>query len=192
MKIKSADFTIGAHRARDFVRDDRPQIVFSGRSNVGKSSLINKMLRRNGLARTSSTPGRTRAVNYFLINERFYFVDLPGFGYAKASKKEREAWARLIDGYLQSSGDRILVVLLVDAKIEGSPLDAQAIEYFESLDLPLVVAATKIDRISRNKRARCLSGIAKNLGLSDRVAVVPVSAHTGEGLDDLWKTFELN
>ena len=192
MKIKSAEFVIGAHRARDFVRDDRPQIVFSGRSNVGKSSLINKMLRRNGLARTSSTPGRTRAVNYFLINERFYFVDLPGFGYAKAAKKEREAWARLIDSYLQSSADRILVVLLVDAKIEGSPLDAQAVEYFDSLDLPLVVAATKIDRISRNKRVRCLNGIAKTLGLTDGVSVVPVSAHTGEGLDDLWKTFELN
>ena len=192
MKIKSAEFLLGAHRPSDFVRDDRPQIVFAGRSNVGKSSLINKMLRRNGLARTSSTPGRTRAVNYFLINERFYFVDLPGFGYAKAAKKEREAWARLIDSYLEASEDRILMVLLVDAKIEGSPLDAQAVEYFDSLGLPLVVAATKIDRISRNKRARCLSGIARTLGLTNGVPVVPVSAQTGEGLDSLWKTFELD
>ena len=101
MKVESAEFIRSAHASGDFVRDGRPEIAFVGRSNVGKSSLMNRLLGRKGLARTSSTPGRTRAVNYFLVNRRFYFVDLPGYGYAKAGKEERREWAALVDGYFR-------------------------------------------------------------------------------------------
>src|SRR4029079_16842850 len=128
-KIRSAEYVRSAHSARDLLSDDRPQVAFVGRSNVGKSSLLNALLGRRALARTSSTPGRTQAVNYFLVNERLFFVDLPGYGYAKASKDHRRAWARTLDSYFEAALPEALVVLLIDAKVGGTELDAQACEY---------------------------------------------------------------
>jgi GTP-binding protein len=187
MKVQRAEFVGTAVADEGFLRDDRPQIAFAGRSNVGKSSLINRLLQRKGLARTSSTPGRTRAVNYFLINDRFYFVDLPGYGYAKASKQDRAAWGKLVERYLRSSADRLQVVLLVDGKIAGSPLDSEAFAYFESFGLRPIVAVTKIDRVSRNQRTRCLAEVGRLLGISEADRLVPVSAETGEGIAELWR-----
>ena len=190
VKIKTAELAITAYRTRDFIRDDRPQIAFAGRSNVGKSTLLNRLIGRKALARTSSTPGRTRSVNYFLINGRFYLVDLPGFGYAKAARRDRESWARLIDDYLRQGSPRIDVVILIDAKIR-SPLDTQAVSYFSNLGLGLIVVATKIDRIPRNKRFRCLASIAEHLRLSEESGIVPVSAQTGEGIKELWSRLNI-
>lgn len=184
MKIESAEFVKSARASGDFVRDGRPEIAFVGRSNVGKSSLMNRLLGRKGLARVSSTPGRTRAVNYFLVNRRLWFVDLPGYGYAKAGKEERREWAALADSYFRD-GNRPLVVMLVDGKIGATPLDVQAYEYLASLGVKLVVAATKVDKVPRGKRAAMEKSIRAALGV-EGVNVIPVSAHSGEGINEIW------
>ena len=182
MKVRSARFVVSAVRPADLPRDGRPQIVFAGRSNVGKSSLINRMLGRKDLARTSSKPGRTRTVNFFLIDEAWYVVDLPGYGYARVSKREREAWGRSVDLYLRSAGDLATVVLLVDGKVAGTPLDAEAYAYLRSLEFDPVVAVTKIDRVKRGVRARTLAEVAELLGMPSGAALFPVSSRTGEGV----------
>ncbi len=192
MKIKNVEFIRSATQTKQFIRDDRPQVAFAGRSNVGKSSLLNRLLQRKKLARTSSTPGRTRLINFFLFNDRFYFVDLPGYGYAKASKTERRSWGDMIEEYLTHSSEGVRLVLLVDAKIEGSPLDEQAYAYFQSLGVDQLVVATKIDKVPKTRRTRCLERIALRLALPDVKAIVPVSALTGEGIERLWKELALS
>lgn len=186
MKIETAEFVRSAHSSGDFLRDGRPEVAFVGRSNVGKSSLMNRMLGRKGLAKTSSTPGRTRAVNYFLINRRFWFVDLPGYGYAKAAKDDRREWAALVESYLRDALPRLRLVQLVDSKVGATPLDLQAYQYLSSLGASLVVAATKLDRVPRSKRAATLRTMRGALGLTDAIPLIPVSAHTGEGMKELW------
>jgi len=186
VKIETAEFVRSAHVSTDFMRDGRPEVAFVGRSNVGKSSLMNRLLGRQGLAKTSSTPGRTRAVNYFLINRRFWFVDLPGYGYAKAAKDDRREWAALVESYLKDALPRLWLVQLVDGKVGATPLDVQATGYLSGLGASLVVAATKIDRVPRGRRAAVLRAMRGTLGLSDSISLIPVSAHSGEGMKELW------
>jgi GTP-binding protein len=186
VKVESAEFVKSARASGDFVRDGRPEIAFVGRSNVGKSSLLNRLLGRKGLARVSSTPGRTRLVNYFLVNRRFWFVDLPGYGYAKAGKDERREWAALADSYFRDDRTRPLVVMLVDGKVGATPLDAQAYEYLASLGVEMLVVATKVDRLPRGKRAAMERGVRESLGLEGDTKMIPVSAHSGEGIQELW------
>lgn len=186
MKVQTAEFIRSAHGG-DFLQDGRPEVIFLGRSNVGKSSLLNRLLGRKSLARTSSTPGRTRAVNYFLVNRRFYFVDLPGYGYAKAGRDERQRWADRVNAYLAPAAPRAQSVLLVDAKVGATPLDVQAIRYLRELGATsLVVAATKADQVSRGRRAAAVRGIRETLELDESVPVIPVSAQSGEGMKELW------
>ncbi len=182
MKVRSARFVRSAVRPADLPADGRPQIVFAGRSNVGKSSLINRMLGRKDLARTSSRPGRTRTVNFFLVDESWYVVDLPGYGYARVSKREREAWGRSVDRYFRSAAGSATVVLLVDGKIAGKPLDFEAYAYLRSLGFDPVVAVTRIDRVRRGARARTLAAVAELLGMPSGAALFPVSSRTGEGV----------
>jgi GTP-binding protein len=194
VKVESAEFIKSAHRDEDFSRDGRPEVAFAGRSNVGKSSLMNRLLGRKSLARTSSTPGRTRAVNYFLVNGRFYFVDLPGYGYAKAGRDERREWAGLVDRYLRVALPKTRVVLLVDAKVGATPLDVQAFQYLTSLGAPVTVVATKVDKLPSSKRHLGLSSIRRALAGEGGEAgpggsepeVIPASARTGEGLKQVW------
>jgi GTP-binding protein len=186
VKIETAEFVRSAHSSGDFLRDGRPEVAFVGRSNVGKSSVMNRMLGRKGLAKTSSTPGRTRAVNYFLINRRYWFVDLPGYGYAKAAKDDRREWAALVESYLRDALPRLRLVQLVDSKVGATPLDLQAYQYLSSLGASLIVAATKLDRVPRGKRAATLHTMRGALGLTDAIPLIPVSAHTGEGMKELW------
>lgn len=167
------------------MRDGRPEIAFVGRSNVGKSSLLNRLLGRKGLARTSSTPGRTQAVNYFLVNRRFYFVDLPGYGYAKAGKEARREWAARVEGYFREEPPDA-VVLLVDGKVGATPLDVQAYEYLSGLGAALIVAVTKVDKVSRGRWASAAKEVRKTLGLEEEIPVIPVSAHSGDGIKELW------
>jgi GTP-binding protein len=188
VKVRSARFVVSAVRSADLPRDGRPQIVFAGRSNVGKSSLINRMLGRKDLARTSAKPGRTRTVNFFLIDESWYVVDLPGYGYARVSKREREAWGRSVDLYLRSAAGLATVVLLVDGKVAGTPLDSEAYAYLRSLEFDPVVAVTKIDRVKRGVRARTLAEVAELLGMPSGAALFPVSSRTGEGVARLLGT----
>lgn len=187
MKIETAEISLSAHASRDFIRDGRPEVAFVGRSNVGKSSVMNRLLGRRGLARTSSTPGRTRAVNYFLVNRRFYFVDLPGYGYAKAGKDDRREWAALVDAYLRHALPHLRLVLLVDGKVGATPLDVQAYGYLTGLGADVIVVATKIDQVSRGRRPAALRKIRSTLGLDESAApLLPVSAHSGEGMKELW------
>jgi len=197
VKVESAEFVLSAHERGQFPRDGLPEIAFVGRSNVGKSSLMNRLLRRKGLARTGSTPGRTRAVNYFLIDRRYYFVDLPGYGFAKASKAERQRWAELMDRYFRHvgavggeakpEGFGTLLLHLVDGKVGATRLDREAREYFLSLGLEPLVVATKIDKVSRSRRHRSLKAIREQLELPEDAGLVPFSAVTGEGNQQLWK-----
>jgi len=191
LKIASAEYVRSAHAEDQFVRDGRPEVAFVGRSNVGKSSLMNRLLGRKALARTSSTPGRTRAVNYFLVNDRVWFVDLPGYGFAKAGREDRRQWAELVERYLRHALPRAQVVMLVDSKVGATPLDAQALEYLRSFAAPVAVVATKADRVPRGQRARAMADVRAALGL-DREDDVPlaVSARTGEGIGGLWKRIE--
>lgn len=190
MKVETVEFIRSAYDAKDFPQDGKPQVAFVGRSNVGKSSLLNRLLGRRAAARVSSKPGRTRAVNLFLVNSRLYFVDLPGYGYAKASKDERESWARLMDRYFATALPEALVVQVVDSKVGATQLDVQAFEYLNSLGARIIVAATKVDRLKRSQRSKALNVIRRGLNLSEKATVVPFSAHSGEGVPDLWRELE--
>lgn len=187
MRVEGAEFMRSAVKPADLLGGEEPEVAFAGRSNVGKSTLLNALLGRK-IARTSSTPGRTQAINYFRVNGRFRFVDLPGFGYARASKEARRQWAEIIGEYLRRPHGRRMVVQLVDARVGATPLDEQAGEYFDDLGLPRVVAATKIDDVKRGARARQLQEISSALGLESPVSLVAVSAQSGEGIRELWKS----
>ena len=190
LKVETAEYVRSAHQSGDFPRDGRPEIAFAGRSNVGKSSLLNRILGRKGLARVGSTPGRTRAVNYFLVNGRCWFVDLPGYGWARAGRAARREWAEVVNSYLRHSLPQAQVMMLVDAEVGATPLDQQAYEYLSSLGAKIAVAATKIDRLPRGRRAAALRGIAAALGLAKAAPLVPVSAHSGEGIKELWSVID--
>ena len=186
MKVRDARFVVSAVREVDLPRDGRQQIAFAGRSNVGKSSLINRLLGRKDLARTSSRPGRTRSVNFFLVDDSWYVVDLPGYGYARVSKSERKAWGRSVDRYFRSAAGLVRVVLLVDGKVAGTPLDSEAYGYLQGLGLEPVVVVTKIDRVKRGARAGTLAKVAELLGMPSGAELFPVSSRTGEGVSRLF------
>lgn len=186
IRLESAEFVLSALGPEDFLRDGRPELAFVGRSNVGKSSLINRLLGRRNLARTSSTPGRTRAVNYFLVDRRLYVVDLPGYGYARAARSERGRWAAIVEAYFQHPADR-LVVLLIDAKVGATSLDVQAARYLQEVETGLIVAVTKVDRIPRYKRPQSLARVAEVLRVPPDTKVLAVSSKTGEGITELRK-----
>ena len=185
--IQTAEYVHSAHSARELLDDGRPQVAFVGRSNVGKSSLLNALLRRKGLARTSSTPGRTQTINYFLINDRLWFVDLPGYGYAKTSKDKRQAWAKTVESYFEHALPAATAVLLVDAKVGGTPLDAAAWEYLRAHGAEPVVVATKVDKVPRSKRHQQRAALRERVGLPDGYPVAEVSATTGEGIRELMR-----
>ena len=165
MNIKKAEFITSLAKINNYIDYNLPEIAFVGRSNVGKSSLINALTNRNKLAKTSSMPGRTRLVNYFLINDRFMLVDLPGYGFAVASKEAQKEWQTLISGYLQKSNNLKMVFVLVDVRIKPSDLDKQMLEYLYYYNIPFKVIATKTDKIGKTKVNAQIQMIAAELGL---------------------------
>jgi len=190
LKVASAEFIRSAVSPTDFSRDGRPEVSFVGRSNVGKSALLNRLLGRKSLARVSQTPGRTRAVNYFLVNGRFYCVDLPGYGFAKAGRKEKEEWSKLVEAYLSRTTPRDQTVMLLDSKVGATELDLRAFEYLRSKAASLILAATKIDRLPHGRRRAALGAIRSALGAGEEIALIPFSATTGEGVGELWREIE--
>jgi len=161
--------------------DNRPQVAFAGRSNVGKSSLLNRLVGRKKMAKVSSTPGKTRSLNYFLINDRFYFVDLPGYGYAKVSKTVRKSWGELIENYLTGSELLIGLILLLDCRREPTPEDHELLGWLADRRLPAMVVVTKADKLNQDKIKRKVVRVEKELGVS----ALAFSSVTGEGKADL-------
>ena len=167
----------------------QPEIAFVGRSNVGKSSAINRLLNRKKIARVSSTPGRTQAINIFEINQTYRFVDLPGYGFAKVPIAVRHAWGKMIEGYLVSRSALKLCVILVDGRHTAQNLDLQMLETLVSNGIPGVVVATKVDCLKRSQRDRQLKKLREGLGLDSEV-FVPFSSVTKYGLDEVWDAIE--
>ena len=161
-----------------------PEIAFAGRSNVGKSSLLNKLVRRKAFARVSRTPGRTREINFFEVNGSFVLVDLPGYGYAQISKERRAEWKPLIEAYLRRSPSLRGVVQLIDVRRDPSDDDLQMLEFLSEIGVPTIVAITKVDKLSSQAAAARAHALTESLGL-DADQVIPFSAHTGVGRDDL-------
>ena len=187
MKIVSADFIKSAFEEADWPRDPKPEIAFLGRSNVGKSSLMNSLLGVRGLARTSSTPGRTQAVNFFLINEKFRFVDLPGYGYARAPKDVKAKWSTAATDYLASRAQLVLSIHLVDSRHEPTNQDLQLHEWLIHHDRPHLIVATKSDKLSNNELRQNTERIARVFRI-DRV--LNYSATKKRGREDLWGAIE--
>lgn len=184
MKETKAQFVLAATDPSSFPQDQRAEVAFLGRSNVGKSSLLNSLLGVRGLARTSSTPGRTQSINFFLIEQSFYFVDLPGYGYAKTSKEKRRAWGQLVERYLAERPQLVLSILLVDARHEPTLSDLQMKSWLQHHGLPFWVVCTKVDKLSANERRKAQQQAMATLG-TDRV--IPYSSITREGSSQVWE-----
>ncbi len=182
MKITSAEYLISAAGLSQLPTTGLPEIAFSGRSNVGKSSLANKILNRRSLFKTSVTPGKTRLLNYFLINNAFYFVDLPGYGYAKVSQAERDGWRQLIEDYLEKRDTLHLVVQLLDARLEPQKPDIQMVEYLRYYEIPFTLVATKTDKL-KNKDRKNLKILRETFQVQQ---LIEFSAITGQGTDKIW------
>ncbi|MEP6636575.1 MAG: ribosome biogenesis GTP-binding protein YihA/YsxC [Acidobacteriota bacterium] len=187
MKITSTAFLKSAFQETDWPRDPRPEIAFMGRSNVGKSSLINSLLRTHGLARTSSTPGRTQSLNFFLINDQFSFVDLPGFGYARVPKIVKSTWGEMVTTYLAKRSQLMLSIHIVDSRHEPTKQDLQLHEWLEHTAKPRLIVATKSDKLSNNELRESM-GRAKRMFGDD--SVIPYSARTGRGREEVWRLIE--
>jgi GTP-binding protein len=166
-----------------------PEIAFAGRSNVGKSSLLNRLINRKKFARVSNTPGRTREVNFFKVNGRFVLVDLPGYGYARISKEKRAEWKPLIESYLRGSPQLRGIVHLLDVRHDPTEDDRQMLDFLGELGVPTVIVLTKIDKLRPSERKQRLPSLAASLGLDDD-QMIPFSAVTGEGRDDLAEAME--
>lgn len=187
MKITNAEILISAVSKKQYPNDHLPEIALAGRSNVGKSSFINKMIQRKSLARTSSKPGKTQTLNFYKINEAFYFVDVPGYGYAKVSRQERNKWGSMMEEYFQTRESLQVVILITDIRHKPTRDDIQMFEYIQHFDIPLVVVATKLDKIPKNKRSAHIAETRKTLGMYQEDILIPFSAETGEGTDEMWR-----
>ena len=189
MKVTQAEIVISAVQQSQYPEDNLPEIVLLGRSNVGKSSFINTLIQRKGLARTSSQPGKTQTMNFYKINDAFYFVDMPGYGYAKVSKKEREKWGVMIEEYLQKRENMVLV-LLVDSRHEPTEDDRLMYDWLTYYGLDPVIIATKADKISKVRQKKAVDNIFNTLRPRKRSDVILFSAATKMGKDEAWEVIE--
>lgn len=189
MKITSAEFVKSAFNESHYTTDGLPEVAFLGRSNVGKSSLLNSLLQRKGLARTSNTPGRTQSINFFLVNETLYFTDLPGYGYAKVSKTMRADWGKMAEEYLANRAELVLSIQLVDSRHAPTTLDKQLNEWLLYHQKNHLVVATKADKLSNNKLKESLQKIEQILPHS---RIIPYSSITGKGRDEIWREINVS
>ena len=184
MRIHSACFLTSVHALRQLPAPDYPEVAFAGRSNVGKSSLMNRLTGRKNLVKTSSRPGKTRGLNYFLINETVYFVDLPGYGFARVSKKEQAGWQELITGYLLQRKSLRLVVVLIDLRHSLKKMDRDLTDWLQYQEIPFLPVYTKADKLSKNKQIQHASSLDASLGITAENRVI-CSAVTGQGCEEL-------
>lgn len=185
MIIKKAELETVAVKKSQYPLEDIPEIAFAGRSNVGKSSLLNLMTSRKALARVSSAPGKTRTINFYRINDEFRIVDLPGYGYAKVSKSVSDSWGDMMEKYLSSRSNLLKVVQLVDIRHQPTKQDVQMYDYLKHYGLDGIVVATKADKVSSNEAVKCLKVIRETLKLSKDDILIPVSALKKKGTDEL-------
>ncbi|NLK51857.1 MAG: YihA family ribosome biogenesis GTP-binding protein [Syntrophomonadaceae bacterium] len=185
MKIVTAEFVISAVRPAQYPEDNRPEIALVGRSNVGKSSLINRLVNRRNLAHTSNTPGRTRMLNFYRINNDWYLVDLPGYGFARVSKAMRKDWQKLIEGYLRNRSTLCGIIQLIDIRHPPTPDDQQMYEWLQYYRLPTIIVATKADKIARGRWPQHLKIIRQGLAISPETPLILFSAETGVGVIEL-------
>lgn len=185
LNINKAEFIKSAAAPSGFIRDALPNIVFSGKSNVGKSSVINRLLNRKNFARVGQSPGKTIHVNYFLIDKKVYFVDLPGYGYAKVSKAERERWGKLMEQFFAIDGLIDLGVMIVDSRHKPTADDVTMAEWFKSTGCPLVAVANKADKLKKSEIEPNLELIRLTLGLDDSTPLILFSAEKGSGREAL-------
>ena len=185
MNLHNAQFIMSAARPADFKRDGLPQIVFSGKSNVGKSSVINRVLQRKNFARVGESPGKTVHINYFLIDEKAYLVDLPGYGYAKVPKSEKERWAKLMERYFAEEGLITLGIMIVDARHKPTENDVIMANWFKASGCRFLVVANKLDKLKKSEIEPNMALIRQTLALPEEVMVLPFSAEKGEGRERL-------
>ena len=190
MKIKSVELIAVAVREEQYPPADLPEIAFAGRSNVGKSTLLNLLTNRKKLARVSGSPGKTRTINFYEINQSFRIVDLPGYGYARLSRSETEKWGRMMEHYLSSRPNLVKVVQLIDSRHEPTALDIQMYDYLKYYQLDGLVAATKSDKISRNQRSKNESAIRKKLSMRPEDRVIFLSSLKKTGSEELGAELE--
>ncbi|MCK8624707.1 ribosome biogenesis GTP-binding protein YihA/YsxC [Apilactobacillus xinyiensis] len=186
MKVNNVNLEISAVAPKQYPSGKLPEIGLVGRSNVGKSSLTNKLINRNGYARTSNRPGKTQTLNFYKIEESLYFVDIPGYGYARVSKKEREKWGMMIEEYLTTRKNLSGVVLLVDGRRAPSEDDVQMFEFLQYYEIPTLILATKMDKTSKSKWNKEVNALKKSFNVSEE-QICLFSAQTGYGTENVWQ-----
>jgi len=186
IKVKSSKFLTSAYAKSDYPAELYPEVACAGRSNVGKSSLINTLVNRKNLARTSSAPGKTQCINFYLVNQCLYLVDLPGYGFAKVPAQVRKRWRPMVDEYLRDRKKLCGVIVTLDSRVGPTPLDVSVKEWLDDLSIPAVFVMTKLDKLSRNRVNKALQHVAETLSVSPE-HIVPFSAVTGQGKGKLWQ-----
>lgn len=186
MNVTSAEIVISAVKPAQYPSGGLPEFALAGRSNVGKSSFINRMIQRKSLARTSSKPGKTQTLNFYLINEALHFVDVPGYGFAKVSKRDREAWGEMIETYFTTREELKAVLLIVDLRHDPTEDDKMMYNFLKHYEIPCIIIATKADKITRGKRARQLKNVRQALQPVPSDQIILFSSETGDGKDEAW------
>lgn len=185
VNLQKAEFVLSAVSPKNFIQDGLPQVAFAGRSNVGKSSVINRLLNRKNFARVGSAPGKTTHINYFRIDEKLYLVDLPGYGYAKVSRQEKERWAKLIQSWFDDPGLMSLGILIVDARHKPTADDQGMADYFRSTGRPWAVVANKLDKLKKSEIEPNMALIRETLEMGEDGKLIPFSAEKGTGREEL-------
>lgn len=190
MNLNNAKFIASYGLSSQLPKSEKMEIAFAGKSNVGKSSAINKIFNRKNLARVSAVPGKTATINFYYANEDLNFVDLPGYGYAKVAKSEKERWSELIEGYFQQERKLVLVVQLIDMRHPPSKLDVDMVNYLIECEIPFIVLLTKADKLNKTQTAQRLSQIQEELPCGDQITIVPFSSQKGTGIDEVKNILE--
>ena len=190
MDVKNVELEVVSGMASQFPTTGLVEIAFAGKSNVGKSSLLNTMINRKALARTSSQPGKTQTINFYNVEQQLYLVDLPGYGYAKVSMTQREKWGQFIESYLHERLQLKLIVLLIDIRHDPGELDKTMYEWMKHYGFPMIVVATKMDKLKRSQIGKHVAMLRKGLGMTSEEILIPFSAVTKQGKDEIWEVLD--